>query len=255
VRFRRLTIGRSTHSATSATSATSGAESSNGTPSEVAPRLRPHCDLAAGSNQSDARSQPGRNPPATSETAQILDFPPQVAEVAEVAASGDVALPEEPCTACGCGSFVQPPGERWRCRLCEPVALPPAHEQAGWAFVTVPGGVPTKLTKPISSSSSSPSHGPAGSARTSPPIVRAHLVLSEIDQHLDQIEQERQEGERRLRMNEARFEAEFPRVEVPTEPKPPVPPAAPKARLVPEKTGWSARLESRGGTESGARQR
>ena len=45
--------------------------------------------------------------------------------------------PSGPCPACGCGSWVRPPGAGWCCRDCEPASLPPAHEQAEWAFCSV----------------------------------------------------------------------------------------------------------------------
>ena len=109
VKFWRPTGASRRPPATSATSAISGAKSSNGTPSEVALPLRLHCDLAAGPNQSGARSQPGRNAPATSNAAQTLDFHPQVAEVAEVAGGPS---PSTPCARRGCPPFVRRPNSR-----------------------------------------------------------------------------------------------------------------------------------------------
>ena len=45
---------------------------------------------------------------------------------------------------------MRPPGGGWRCRDCESVRLPAAHEHAGWAFCTVaPGSRPaTPLLMP-----------------------------------------------------------------------------------------------------------
>jgi hypothetical protein len=43
----------------------------------------------------------------------------------------------EPCPDCGGGSFVRAPGDGWRCHGCARPPLPPAHEQAGWAFLSV----------------------------------------------------------------------------------------------------------------------
>ena len=51
--------------------------------------------------------------------------------------SPESEAPEAACATCGCGSFVRPPGSGRRCAGCEPVRLPPAHEQAGWAFAAV----------------------------------------------------------------------------------------------------------------------
>jgi hypothetical protein len=85
------------------------------------------------------------NPPKTPKVAEV-DTPPLGA--LGTLGEGDLQEAtfcsplEAPCTACSCGSFVQPPGEGWYCTACEHVALPPAHEQAGWAFCTVPGGTP-----------------------------------------------------------------------------------------------------------------
>ena len=105
-------------------------------------RSQPLCDLIATSAAKHAagspRSQPGRKTAATSESqrARGIGACPdhQVAEVAEVAAIRD--LPQA-CSSCGCGSWVRPPNSRWRCAGCDPVRLPPAHEQAGWRFAAV----------------------------------------------------------------------------------------------------------------------
>ena len=53
--------------------------------------------------------------------------------------------PAQPCPDCGGGSFVRAPGDGWRCHGCAPAPLPPAHEQAGWAFLAV---APPSTTRP-----------------------------------------------------------------------------------------------------------
>ena len=121
---------------TSATSATSGQEPAE-TPGVTG---RSHLRPVATSANAAAQVAAGRNHlrPLGSNVAALTAA--QVAEVAEVAALGGASLPGDRCALCGSGSNVRPPGAPWRCTSCEPVTLPPAHEQAGWAFCAVPGG-------------------------------------------------------------------------------------------------------------------
>ena len=119
--------------ATSATSAISAYKPAAMLPSEVAATLRP----VATSGLAGTRVAGGRSHPATCKLNDSATFAAQVAEVAEVAT---LSAPEMPCLACGGGAFVRSPGASWRCTDCEPVALPPANEQAMWAFRSVPGG-------------------------------------------------------------------------------------------------------------------
>lgn len=51
----------------------------------------------------------------------------------------DAGLPAFPCATCGCGSFHQAPGDRWRCAACEPATR---EGITGGAFCAVPGGEP-----------------------------------------------------------------------------------------------------------------
>jgi hypothetical protein len=52
--------------------------------------------------------------------------------------AGDPALP---CATCGGCSFHQPPGDPWRCSICEPPTLPDdAAALAGWEFCSLPPG-------------------------------------------------------------------------------------------------------------------
>ena len=88
-----------------------------------------------------------KGPEALGGGAEEREVANELNELYELSPLGRCALdeggdPASPCAGCGHGSFYRAPGEGWRCLACEPAALPPAHEQAGWAFCSVSGGVP-----------------------------------------------------------------------------------------------------------------
>jgi hypothetical protein len=55
---------------------------------------------------------------------------------------GEDGSPSTSCATCGESRFHQAPRDHWRCSICEPPELPPAHRQAGWAFCHLPGSTP-----------------------------------------------------------------------------------------------------------------
>lgn len=60
----------------------------------------------------------------------------------------EAGWPAATCASCAHHSFYQPPHDRWRCKACEPPALPAsASEMPGWQFCTLPAD--TQLCAPL----------------------------------------------------------------------------------------------------------